>query len=451
MGIWDRITGQASAQFLDVIQWLDDSNDTLVYRFPIYDQAITDQSKVIVREGQSAVFVAEGRLSDVFAPGTYSLDTPNSPVLSFFKSIAYGMQNPYKGDILYTSTRQFTDNGWGTQNPFMMRDAEFGMVRVRAFGTYSFRVIDPATFIRQVVGTDGLFTTDEITGQLKKKLVSSFATAVGQARIPVLDLVASYEALGEQVRAGIDPKFREDYGITLTDLTVGNISLPKEVEAALDTRSKMGILGDLNAYTKLKSADAIEAAARNTGMGGAGMGMGMGMGMGAAVAGQMTGGGGSGVFNPHQGMQSSSGAVPPPVPSSQRFHYNGSGGQAELSVDEIVARVVADRTGQHLLWAPGFPAWKPWSEVEAVSTKVPPAAAAPPPLPGASTFHYHGPDGASELSAADIAAAVGAAPDESHLVWKTGWSGWKPANEVDEIASLLDGPPPVPEGPPPIP
>jgi membrane protease subunit (stomatin/prohibitin family) len=449
MGIWDRITGQAGAQFLDVIQWLDDSNDTLVYRFPVHDQPITDQSKVIVREGQAAVFVAEGRLSDVFAPGTYTLDTPNSPIWSFFRTIAYALENPYKGDILFVSTRQFTDNGWGTQNPFMMRDAEFGPVRVRAFGTYSFRVTDPATFIRQIVGTDGLFQTDEITGQLKKQVVSSFSTAVGQARIPVLDLVASYQQLGDMVREQINPKFQESYGISLTDLTVGNISLPKEVEQALDNRSKMGILGDLNAYTRLKAGDALGNAAANPGMAGAGMGLGMGAGMGHAMAGAMVGAAGAGgQFNPHQGMQGPPSPAPPPLPSAASFHYNGAGGQGQFSADDIAAKVAADRGGQHLVWSAGWPGWKPWSEVPEIAGKVPPAPSAPPPLPSAVVFHYAGPEGQSQKTADEVAAAIAAAPGGKHMVWKQGFDGWKPAAEVPEIVAAMgppsDGPPPPP-------
>ncbi len=206
MGIWDRIVGGAKAQFLDVIQWLDDSNDTIVWRFPVHDQAITDKSKVIVREGQAGVFIAEGRMSDVFAPGTYTLDTPNTPILSFFQSIAYGLETPYKGDILFVSTRVFTNQGWGTQAPFMMRDAEFGPVRVRAFGSFAFRVVDPGKFIREIVGTDGRFTTDEISGQIKKQLVAAITTGIAASGTPLLDLVGIYTAIGEQGRKQIDPQ-----------------------------------------------------------------------------------------------------------------------------------------------------------------------------------------------------------------------------------------------------
>jgi membrane protease subunit (stomatin/prohibitin family) len=445
MGWWDRIAGQASAQFLDVIQWVDGSSDTIVYRFPIHDQAITDQSKVVVREGQAAVFLAEGQMSDVFAPGTYTINTPNAPIASFFQSIAYGMQTPYKGDILFVSTRQFTNNGWGTQNPFMLRDAEFGPVRIRAFGSYAFRVVDPATFVRQIVGTDGLFTTAEIEGHLKKRVVSALSTAIGQSGVPVLDLVSSYETLAAKVREQINPEFQTGLGVTLTDLTIGNISLPKEVEEALDSRSKMGILGNLNAYTQLKSADAIEAAARNPGLGGAGVGMGVGFGMGNVVAQQMAGA--AGTFNPHTGLNPT--AAPPPPPVSARLHYHGASGQLELTVDEIAQRVASDRSGSHMIWAPGWSGWKAWTEVPEVVAKVPPA---PPPPPTGPTYHYHGDAGQGERTLAEVVALVRASPEGTHNLWANGWAGWKPAREVPEVAAALGGgPPPPPSGGPPPP
>lgn len=377
MGFWDRIKGQAGAQFLDVIQWLEQDQDTIVWRFPIYDQAITDQSKVIVREGQVAVFVSEGRLSEVFAPGTYTLDTANQPITAFFKTIAYAMNNPYKGDILFVSTKQFTNNGWGTQNPFMMRDQEFGPVRVRAFGNYSFRVTDPAAFIRQIVGTDGLFTREEITGQLKVKVTTSFISAIGAAGIPVLDLAANYQSVGDKVRDAMNPPFVEQYGISLTDFTVANISVPEEVEKALDTRSKMGILGNLDAYTKLKAADAIGDAAKNQGIGGMGAGMGVGLGVGQVMAGAMAGAMGSGTFDPQTGMKP---AAPAPA-AAPTFHYAGPSGQSQASADEIAAKVAADRAARHLVWATGWAQWKSWDEVPEIAGRVPPPLDVPPPVP----------------------------------------------------------------------
>jgi len=450
MSLWNMLKQHAGAQFLEVIDWTDDTNDTIVYRYPTFNQAITDNSKLVVRESQAGVFVSEGKLSEVFGPGTYSLDTRNAPVMRFFQSIAYKMEEPYKGDIYFVNTKQFTDNNWGTPRPITVRDAEFGMVRLRAFGIYSFRITDPATFLRQIVGTDGLFTTDEIGGQLKKKLVSSAASVIAKSRMSILDLSTAYMELGEQLREQMNPTFQESYGITITDFTISNISLPDEVEEALDNRSKMGILGDLNAYTQLKSADAIETAAGNTGVGGMGVGMGVGFGMGNQMSQQMARGAqGGGQFNPHQGLQpQAQGAAPPPLPGQDTFHYNGPGGQAQLSTDEVVSRIVANRSADHLVWKPGWPAWKPYTEVAEITAALPPEPAAPPPLPGQEKLHYNGPAGQGEKSLAEIVEAVKADPDATHHVWKNGWPAWKPATEVESIASQLSGggPPPLPPG-----
>jgi membrane protease subunit (stomatin/prohibitin family) len=453
MSIWNTLKKHGGAQFLDVIQWLDDTNDTMVYRFPIFNQAITDKSKLIVREGQASVFVSEGQLSDTFAPGTYTLDTRNTPIMSFFKSIAYALEYPYKGEVYFISTRIFTEQRWGTSNPFMMRDAEFGPVRVRAFGIYSFRVTDPALFIKQVVGTDGLFTTKEITGQLKRKLVSGLADTIGEAKIPVLDLAASYMDLGDRIRDRMNPSIQEAYGLTLTDFTIENISLPEEVEKALDARTKMGVLGNLDAYTKLQAAEAIKTAAANQGIGGAGVGMGVGFGMGNMMGNQMAGGMASGgQFNPHSGMQGPPAPQPPPMPSEQTYHYNGPSGQGQFPLGDIVGKVSADRDGNHMLWAAGWPGWKSWKDVPEVANQIPPLVA-PPPMPSI-IFHYHGPVGQGEKSLQDIVNIVRADPDGAHNLWKEGFDGWKPASEVAEVAEALAAsppPPPGPPGPPPLP
>lgn len=446
MGIWDTLTSHGKAQFLDVIDWTDDSNDTVVYRFPVFDKAITDQSKLVVREGQAAVFVSEGQISDVFGPGTYTLDTRNAPITSFFQTIKYGLSYPYKGDILFVNTRQFTENRWGTANPFMLRDAEFGPVRVRAFGIYSFRITDPTEFIRQIVGTDGLFTRDEITGQLKRKLVSALIDTIGQARIPVLDLASNYMDLGDSLRERMNPAVQEAYGITISDFTIENISLPEEVEKALDARTKMGVLGNLDAYTKLQAADAIGVAAANTGVGGAGIGMGVGFGMGNMMGNQMAGmGQGGTAFNPHAGMQGGGAAVPPPMPGAETFHYSSGGAQGQHTADEIAGKIAANRGGKHLIWKAGWAAWKPWTEVNEIAGKVPPAAVS-------ASFHYHGDAGDGEKSLDEIVAIIKAAPEGKHHLWAAGWEGWKPAAEVPEVvAAVTAGPPPPPSGGPPPP
>lgn len=450
MGIWNMLKQHAGAQFLDVIEWLDNSRDTIVWRFPVFNQAITDNSKLVVREGQVAVFVAEGKLSDVFGPGTYTLDTRNTPIVSFFKSIAYQLQYPYKGDVYFVNTRQFMDNNWGTSSPIPMRDAEFGPVRLRAHGVFSYQITDPGAFLRNVVGTDGLFTTDEINGQLKKKVVAGFTTVLGQAGIPVLDLAANYMSFGEKLCAQISPQTVSSYGVSLTDFTISGITVPEAVEKALDERSKMGVLGDLNAYTQLQVAESVKIAAANTGLGGAGIGMGVGFGMGNAMGGHMAQAQQhTGAFNPQTGMRPGGG--PPPLPAAAAYHYSGPAGQGERTLDQVVAAIVGDRNGAHLLWQPGWASWKPWAEVADVAGRVPPPPAAPPPLPGAGArYHYNGPAGSGEKSLDEVVRAVMADPAGAHHLWQNGWPAWKPAKEVAEVTARLasSGPPPLP---PPLP
>lgn len=442
MGFWDTLSTHAKAQFLDVIQWLDDSKNTLVYRFPIFNQAIQDGGKLVVREGQAAVFVAEGRLSDVFGPGTYELSTRTKAIWGFFESIKYGLNMPYKGDVYFVSTRQFTDQKWGTANPLMLRDRDLGAVRIRAFGVFAYRITDPAAFIREVVGTAGLYTTDEINGQLKRKLVSALADTIGESKIPALDLISQYMDLGDALRQRLNGWFQENYGITLTDFVVENISVPPEVEKMLDKRSSMAMVGDMNAYTQFQAANAIEQAASRPGGGGAFMEAGLGLAMGGAM-GQQLGRAqqGPGTFNPHQGL-----AAPPPPPVEQRYHYHGPSGQGEYSAREIANLIQQNRAGTHNVWATGWAGWKSWSDVPEIATLLPPV---PPPLPTPVVFHYSAPDGStSTASAADIAQRLRGDPAGRHLVWKDGFPGWKDAREVPEIAGLVGGGPPPPPPPP---
>lgn len=442
MGLWDTLTQHAKAQFIDVIQWLDDTRNTLVYRFPIFNQAIQDGGRLVVREGQAAVFIAEGRLSDVFGPGTYELSTRTKAVWGFFESIKYGLNMPYKGDVYFVSTRQFTDQKWGTANPLMLRDKDLGVVRLRAFGTFAYRITDPGAFLKEVVGTAGLYTTDEINGQLKRKLVSALADTIGESKIPALDLIAQYMDLGDALRQRLNGWFQENYGITLTDFVVENISVPPEVEKMLDKRSSMALAGDMQAYTQFQAANAMEQAAARPGGGGPMLEAGLGLAMGQAM-GQQLGRAAQapGTFNPQAGL--AGGAPPPPPPAGEpRFHYNGAGGTGEYTAREIAAFVQANRAGAHNVWAAGWPAWKPAADVREVASLLPPA---PPPLPTAVPFHYTGPDGASvTASAADVAARVRAEPAGRHLVWRDGFPAWKDAREVPEIAALLGGGPPPP-------
>jgi len=283
MGIFDKVKEAALNQFIEVIEWLDDSGDTILYRFPVAGQEIKNGAQLIVRESQTAVFVHEGQVADVFTPGRYTIDGGNTPILSKLGAWKYGFNSPFKSEVYFVNTKQFTDMKWGTANPIMLRDNDFGIVRLRAFGGYSMRVADPATFIKEVAGTNAHFQTEDIDTQLKRAIVTEFSDAIGEMKIPALDLAAQYKELGEAIRAKINEDFRT-YGLEVTKFYVENISLPPEVEEAMDRRASMGALGDANRYMQFQAADALRDAAQNEG-GGAGLGAGLGAGF--AVGGQM--------------------------------------------------------------------------------------------------------------------------------------------------------------------
>ena len=276
MGIFDKVKEAAMNQFIEVIEWLDDSGDTILYRFPVYQQEIKNGAQLIVRESQAAVFVFEGQAADTFGPGRYTIDGGNTPILSKLGAWKFGFNSPIKAEVYFVNTKQFTDLKWGTANPVMLRDNDFGIVRLRAFGAYSMRVVDPQTFIKEVAGTNSHFQTEDIDGQLKRAIVSEFSDALGELKIPALDLAAQYKELGGTIREKINEDFKT-YGIEVTKFYVENISLPEEVEAAIDRRSSMGALGNVDQYMKFQAADALRDAAQNEG-GGAGLGAGMGAG-----------------------------------------------------------------------------------------------------------------------------------------------------------------------------
>ena len=286
MGILDRLS--PSAQFIEVIEWLDDSGNTMLYRFPVRDQEIKNGAQLIVRESQTAVFVHEGQVADVFGAGRYTIDGGNTPILSKLGAWKYGFNSPMKSEVYFVSTKQFTDMKWGTSNPVMMRDSDFGMVRLRAFGIYSIRVGDPRELIKQVAGTNARFVTEDIEGQLRRTLVSGFSDALGESKIAALDLASNYDELSVFSKQKLQDEFKS-LGFELTKFVVENISLPQEVEAAMDKRTSMGVLGDLGKYTQFEAAQAMRDAAQNP-SGGAGLGAGLGAGfaVGNVMAGAMT-------------------------------------------------------------------------------------------------------------------------------------------------------------------
>ncbi len=266
-------------QFIDIIEWTDDSRDTLSYRFPDEDKEIKNGAQLIVRESQAAQFVYLGEFGDTFGPGKHTLTTDNIPVLTKLKSWKYGFNSPFKADVYYVVTRLFTGNKWGTANPIMMRDADFGIVRLRAFGTYDFRIVDVKKFLKEVAGTDDHFRLDEFNDTMRSRLVSVFTDALAGSKIPALDVASRYTELGEALLPLINPAISAKYGLEMTTFIVENVSVPPEVEAAIDKRSSMAAVGNLNDYVKFQMAQGLGQPGGGGGIGGAGAELAMGMAM----------------------------------------------------------------------------------------------------------------------------------------------------------------------------
>jgi membrane protease subunit (stomatin/prohibitin family) len=278
MGLMDFI----KSQLIEIIEWTDDSRDTLSYRFPDDDKEIKRGAQLIVRESQAVQFVYIGQFGDLFGPGKFSLTTDNIPVLSRLKGWKYGFESPFKADVYYVVTRIFTGNKWGTSNPVMMRDADFGIVRLRAFGTYDFRVVDPARFLKEVAGTDQHFRLDEFADAMRSRIVSVFSDALASSKVPALDVASRYGELGDALLPLINPVVREKYGLEISSFILENVSVPAEVEAAIDKRSSMAAVGNLNDYVKFQMAQGMEK-----GGGGSIGALGAELAVGASIAQQM--------------------------------------------------------------------------------------------------------------------------------------------------------------------
>jgi membrane protease subunit (stomatin/prohibitin family) len=371
MGLWDALKNE----FIQVIEWLDDSSNTLVYRFPVHDQEIKMGAQLTVRENQVAIFVNEGEVADVFKPGRYELSTQNMPVMTTLRSWKYGFDSPFKAEVYFFNTRLFTDLKWGTQNPVMMRDAEFGMIRMRAFGTYAMRIADPREFFKSIVGTQGLTTTEDILVQLRSTIVSHMSDIVAESKIPALDLASSYRELSTLAQKELAPSFTA-FGLELARFNIDNISLPEEVEAAIDQRTKLGVLGDrMGQYTQMQAAESIKVAAANPGgIAGAGVGLGAGMAMGQAMGSAF-------------GQQQQPGAAPPPPPSgttnAPRWSlaidgktygpYTDDGLKAMVQSGQVPASTQA--------WRPGASGWAPLDTYAELNLGGGGSAMPPPPPP----------------------------------------------------------------------
>jgi membrane protease subunit (stomatin/prohibitin family) len=349
------VFGFLKGEFIDVITWLDDTRDTMVWRFERQGNAIKYGAKLTVREGQAAVFVHEGQLADVFGPGMYMLETNNMPILTTLQNWDHGFESPFKSEIYFINTTRFNDQKWGTKNPIMCRDPEFGPVRLRSFGTYSMRVADPAVFLREVVGTDGEFTADEISLQIRNVIVQEASQVLAKSGIPVLDMAANTADLGKLIATAIAPKIAE-YGISIPEFYIENISLPEEVEKVLDKRTSMGVAGDLNKYMQFNAAEGM--AQPGNGMGsmlGAGMAAGMGMNIAAGVG-------------PWGAVPGAAAAPPPPPPpaAGKAWHMaeNGAtkGPFSEAELTSMAASGAFNRTVQ--VWTLGQDGWKAAGDTE---------------------------------------------------------------------------------------
>ena len=342
MGLWSWLFGQ----FIDIIEWTDDSQDTMVWRFPRQGNEIKYGAKLIVRESQIAVFINEGEIADVLSPGTYELETNNLPILTDLQHWDHGFSSPFKAEVYFVNTKRFTDLKWGTKGPIMVRDPEFSMVRLRAFGTYEIRISDPEAFLKEIVGTDGHFTIDEIDAQLSNIIVSKLATVLGKDKTSILDLAANYELFGEHITTGITPYFSE-YGLKLTKILLENISLPEEVQEAIDMRTSREITGDLDAHLKYQTGNAMGNAE-------SGMGDMVGMGAGLAMGQQMA-----------SSLDSTSIAHIPLPPSKENF-YISLAGKANGPFDHtgLIEMITQGRlTKETFVWRQDYDGWKKAGEV----------------------------------------------------------------------------------------
>jgi membrane protease subunit (stomatin/prohibitin family) len=372
MGIFNKLRNE----LIDIIEWVDDGQHSLVWRFPRYQNEIKNGAQLIVRPGQNAVFVREGKIADVFAPGTYQLTTNNLPLLSTLAGWKYGFDSPFKAEVYFVSTRQITDLKWGTQNPIMMRDADFGPVRLRAFGIYTLRAVDPKALLTELVGTDHIFEAEEIGELLRSIIASAFADVLGTAKIAALDLASKYRELGEILRRTVNERIDDEYGLEVPQLTIVNIALPESVEKALDQRSQMGVIGDMQRYQQFQIANALTAAATNPGGGGASEGMGLGMGL--AMAQQMMHGMAGG--QPAQGAGGFAAAPPPPPPPAGGLWHVAINGQTlgPYGMQQLEQAVQQGQLNASTsVWSAGMSGWQPAGQVPQLAALFGPP---PPPL-----------------------------------------------------------------------
>lgn len=373
MGLFSKFKNE----FIDIIEFVDNTQNTIVYRFERHQNEIKNNAKLIVREGQQAVFVNEGQLADVFGPGTYTLNTQNLPILSTLKGWKYGFNSPFKAEVYFVSTKNFLDQKWGTKNPIIHSDDRFGMIEIRAFGNYSFRITDPGLFIKEVTGTNQSFTTEQIAEQLKTIVVTRFSDAVGESHFPIEKYAANLNELSELIFGYMKNDFAV-YGLDITKFLIENVSMPEEIKKEIFELSRLDKI-NLDSYTKLKAAKAMEAAAENP-SGTAGMGVGLGAGM--AMANQMAQSMANQSTNTQQAPNQS--ATPPPL-NNDKVYYVAVGGQQTGPFDmagltELISKSIL--TKESLVWKAGMANWTKAEEISELNNILNSSTGAtPPPLP----------------------------------------------------------------------
>lgn len=347
MGLFDKIKNE----FIDIIEWQDNTNDTIVWKFPRYQNEIKMNAKLTVRESQQAVFLNEGTIADVFQPGMHTLQTQNMPVLSTLKGWKYGFNSPFKADVFFISTKQFIDQKWGTKNPITLDDQRFGMIELRAFGSFAFRVTDAGKFLKEVAGTDGEYTTEEVTGQLRSLIVTKFTDAVGEGNIPVEKFAANLEELSQLGRDKLSADF-EEYGLKITKFLVENVSMPEELKKEIFEYSRLNKI-DMQKLAQMKAAKSIEKAAENQG---GTMGMGMGLGMGMGMGNMMTNMFGNQMMNQQQQQNTN---MPPPPPPVLQFFIAVNGQQSGPFGPEQMQQMVQSGAlkRETMVWKAGMAAW----------------------------------------------------------------------------------------------
>ena len=375
MGLFDKLRGE----LVDIIEWVDDSRRTLAWRFPRFQNEIKNGAQLIVRPGQMAVFVHRGEIADVFEPGHYELKADNLPILSTIQGWKYGFDSPFRSEVYFVSTRQVTDLKWGTPNPIMLRDADFGPIRLRAFGTYTVKAVDPKALLKELIGTDQNFEVDEIGELLRSIIASAFADMIGNAKISALDLASNYRDLSEQLRKTAIERVDDEYGLDIPSLVIVNVSLPEEVEKALDTRTSMGVVGDIGAYQQFQMGKAILESAQNP-AGGGGAASGLGIGIGMAMAGRMGQVGGPALAS--AGAAGGTAAAPPPIPGQEQWHVAVNGqAQGPFSAAQLGEAIQLGQVSSTTqIWSASLGNWTAAGQVPQFGAKFA-GPNVPPPLP----------------------------------------------------------------------